>query len=204
MAAEAITASFTSCRQLHGTTNATVGSAVSNEPRAPPNADESRSRIRDSTVCALASVDDSVTMSSLVATDWLDLIGRVEDRGYSVLVRHASVRGQIRPRHDATDAPTAEPDEVQGLAAVVELHDQRRDVDARSQGHATDGATDSGFGAVCQVGDRGATQAPGVLLQLTVLELRLRGSQARRKTGQQPGLDLLARAQVSCHGAVPP
>src|SRR5450759_3545451 len=101
MATEAPTAATTSCRHAQATTNATVGSAVSNEPRAPPNADESRSRIRDSTVCAMAVA--GVAMSSLVATVRPYLIGGVEDRGYAVLIGHASVHAQIGPRHDTTD-----------------------------------------------------------------------------------------------------
>src|SRR5450759_2492526 len=199
MAAEAITALLTSCRQTQAPTNATVGSAVSNEPRAPPNADESRSRIRDSTVCAVASMGDSVMVSSLVATDRLDLVGRVEDRGYAVLEGHAPVRGQIGPRDDPSDAPTAEPDEVQGLAAVVQLHHERRDIDSRSKGHAADGAPDACVGAVRKVGDRGGAQAPGVLLQLAILELGGSAGQARGKTGEQLGSGALDRALISCH-----
>jgi len=71
-----------------------------------------------------------------------------------MLIGHPSVRGQIGPRHDATDPATAKPDEIQDLAAVVDLDHQRRDVDARSKGHAPDGATDAGLGAVHQADDR--------------------------------------------------
>src|SRR5450759_479164 len=181
MPTAAATAVLTSCRHIHAATKATVGSAVSNEPRAPPNADESRSRIRDSTVCA-APVGDLVTMSSLVATGWLDLIGRVEDRRYAVLEGHSAVRVQIGTGHDAADPATSEPDEVEGLTAVVELHHQCRDVEARSQRHTSDGATDPGLDAVRQPRDGGGTQATRVLLQITGLELHLGPSQARRDT----------------------
>src|SRR5665648_1244417 len=85
MATEAPTAIVTSCNQTHATTNATVGSAVSNEPRAPPNADESRSRIRDSTVCASARAGDGDAMSSLVATVRPYLIGGIEHRRYAAV-----------------------------------------------------------------------------------------------------------------------
>src|SRR5665811_428918 len=136
MTADAATAILTSCRHIHAATNATVGSAVSNEPRAPPTADESRSRIRVSTVCAAASAGDLVTMSSLVATGRLDLIGRVEHGGNAVLEGHASSCGQVGARHDSADPATAEPDEVDRLGAVVQLHHECRDVDARSKGDA--------------------------------------------------------------------
>src|SRR5664280_2789875 len=124
IATEAPTATLTSCSQTQATTKATVGSAVSNEPRAPPNADESRSRIRDSTVCASTVSGAGVTMSSRSATVRPDLIGRIEDRRYAVSVGHPSVRAQIGPRHDPTDPATAEPDEIHGLGAVVDLHHQ--------------------------------------------------------------------------------
>src|SRR5664280_2286120 len=126
MATEAPTAATTSCRHAQATTNATVGSAVSNEPRAPPNADESRSRIRDSTVCAMAVAGVAMAMLSLVVTVKSYLVGGIEDRRYAVLVGHPSVRAHIGPRHDASDPTTAEPDEIQGLAAVIDLRHQGR------------------------------------------------------------------------------
>ena len=204
MTPEAITAAFTSCRQVQAPTNATVGNAVSNEPRAPPRAAESRSRIRDSTVCAVGPVGGSVTISSLVATDRFDLVGGVEDRRYAVPIGHEPVCRQIRPRDDAGDAPPTEPDKVQRLAAVVELHDQRRDVDARSQGHASNGATDAGVLAVRQGIDRCGIQAPGVLLQLVVIGLGCRAGQARRETREQSRPGNCGRALVSCHACGTP
>src|SRR5680860_81653 len=119
MTAEAATAILTSCRHIHAATNATVGSAVSSEPRAPPIADESRSRIRVSTVCAALSPAGLVTMSSLVATGRLDLIGRVEHGGGAVFEGHATPCGQVGARHDSADPAPAQPDQVDGLAAVV-------------------------------------------------------------------------------------
>src|SRR5680860_249527 len=205
MTAEAATAILTSCRHIHAATNATVGSAVSSEPRAPPIADESRSRIRVSTVCAALSPGDLVTMSSLVATGRLDLIGRVEHGGNAVLEGHTPPCGQVRARHYSADPSAPEPDEVEGLAAVIQLHHECRDVDARSQRDASHGATDNGIGAVSQFGDRSGTLAPSVLLQLTGLELQLRAGQPGRDARHQPRLALLgATSLVIRHCCVPP
>src|ERR1019366_2384918 len=110
IATEAPTATVTSWNQTQATTKATVGSAVSNEPRAPPRADESRSRIRDSTVCASANTGDGAADSSLAATVTAALVGGIENRRCAVLVGHPSARAQIRSRHDTTDLVTAKED----------------------------------------------------------------------------------------------
>src|ERR1039458_403177 len=133
IATEAPTATVTWWNQTQATTKATVGSAVSNEPRAPPNADESRSRIRDSTVCACTLAGAGVTRSSLAATVRPDLIGGIKDRRDAVPVGHPSVRAQIGPRHNAPDPATAKPDEIHGLGAVGDLHHQGRHVGPRAR-----------------------------------------------------------------------
>src|SRR5450631_361193 len=128
-----------------------------------------------------------VALLSLAATVRPNLVAGIEDRGYAVLIGHPSVRAQIGPRRDASDPATAEPDEIQGLAAVVDLCHQGHDVGARSKGHTANGATHAGLAAVHQVGYRGPAQAPGVLLQIIGFELELGPSQARRHAGKQPG-----------------
>src|SRR5450631_1566308 len=187
IATEAPTATVTWWSQTQATTKATVGSAVSNEPRAPPNAEESRSRIRDSTVCASTVAGAGVTMSSLAATVRADLIGGIEDRRYAVPVGHPSVRAQIGPRHDAPDPTTAKPDEIHRLAAVVDLHHQGRHIGPRLRVHTANGATHAGLRAVHQVDDRSPTRGSGALVHRTRLELGRGPGQACAHPREQPG-----------------
>src|SRR5450631_423700 len=128
-----------------------------------------------------------VVMSSLLATARPYLIGGVEDRRYAVLEGHSSVSAQVYPRHHTTDSTSPEPDEIQGLAAVVDLYHQCRYVDPWSQGHTADGAEHTGLRAVHQVDDQGPAQPPGVLLQVLGFELGLSSSQACAHAREQPG-----------------